>query len=113
MRGTLSRSPVLPMKVKVLCSFDGELSVSETDGKIQYKGGDTHLIEFLSNFRFSDFVHKIILLRQGLRYDKIKYELPGKGLITVSSDEYFRLMVEECKEMMKKLEPKYIRVFLM
>lgn len=84
-------------KLKFLCSFGGRILPRPSDGKLRYVGGDTRIIHVMRDISWDEFKEKISTIYSPTHI--IKYQLPGEeldALVSVSCDEDFQNMMEEC-----------------
>ncbi|TYH63335.1 hypothetical protein ES332_D07G184900v1 [Gossypium tomentosum] len=100
-------------KMKLLCSFGGKILPRPSDGKLRYVGGETHIISIQDCLSWEE------LLRRTSNFcnqpHSIKYQLPGEdldALISVSSDEDLKNMIEEYHGLEKLKGSKKLRIFL-
>ncbi|KAJ6823653.1 uncharacterized protein M6B38_127305 [Iris pallida] len=90
-------SDSLSTKMKVLCSFGGRILPRPSDGKLRYVGGDTRIIRINKDISWQELTQKTVVVYN--QPHTIKYQLPGEdldALVSVSSDEDLRNMIEEC-----------------
>ncbi|KAK7324252.1 hypothetical protein VNO77_27782 [Canavalia gladiata] len=100
------------MKMKVLCSSGGRILPRPSDGKLRYVGGETRIISIRRDIRFQELMQKISSIYNETHV--IKYQLPGEdldALVSVSSDEDLRNMMEECHDLRGRGSLK-LRMFL-
>ncbi|KAI3671806.1 hypothetical protein L2E82_53252 [Cichorium intybus] len=100
-----------PGKLKFLCSFGGKILPRPSDGKLRYVGGETRIISVLKNINYHELMEKTCAIFH--QPHTIKYQLPGEdldALISVSSDEDFRHMIEEYHDLEK--DSQRLRMFL-
>ncbi|RDY07763.1 putative serine/threonine-protein kinase SIS8, partial [Mucuna pruriens] len=108
-----SASESVSMKMKVLCSFGGRILPRPSDGKLRYVGGETRIISIRRDIRFQELLQKTSSMYNETRV--IKYQLPGEdldALVSVSSDEDLRNMVEECHDLQGGRGSSKLRMFL-
>lgn len=101
------------MKMKVLCSFGGGILPRPSDGKLRYVGGDTRIISIRRDIRFQELMQKASSIYSEVHV--IKYQLPGEdldALVSVSSDEDLRNMMEECHDLQGGRGSSKLRMFL-
>ncbi|XP_027340767.1 probable serine/threonine-protein kinase DDB_G0282963 isoform X2 [Abrus precatorius] len=101
------------MKMKVLCSFGGRILPRPSDGKLRYAGGETRIISIRRNIRFQELMQKTSSIYNEAHV--IKYQLPGEdldALVSVSSDEDLRNMMEECHDLQSGRGSLKLRIFL-
>ncbi|KAK4285664.1 hypothetical protein QN277_002333 [Acacia crassicarpa] len=100
------------MKMKVLCSFGGKILPRPSDGKLRYVGGETRIISIRRDITWQELMQKALSLFNETH--AIKYQLPGEdldALVSVSSDEDLRNMMEECNDLNRAGSQK-LRMFL-
>lgn len=100
------------MKMKVLCSFGGKILPRPSDGKLRYVGGETRIISIRRDITWQELMQKALSLYNETH--AIKYQLPGEdldALVSVSSDEDLRNMMEECNDLNSEGAQK-LRMFL-
>ncbi|RHN74468.1 putative protein kinase TKL-Pl-6 family [Medicago truncatula] len=103
----------LSMKMKVLCSFGGRILPRPGDGKLRYVGGETRIISIRKDISWPELMQKILSIYNETRV--IKYQLPGEdldALVSVSSDEDLRNMMEECHDLQRRRGSLKLRMFL-
>ncbi|KQK21355.1 hypothetical protein BRADI_1g60340v3 [Brachypodium distachyon] len=86
-----------PMKIKLICNFGGRFLPRPSDGELRYIGGDRHLIKIRRDISWQELICKTTKLIR--RAHTIKYHLPGEQvsmLISITSDDDLRHMVDEC-----------------
>ncbi|CAJ1958119.1 unnamed protein product [Sphenostylis stenocarpa] len=108
-----SASQNTSMKMKILCSFGGRILPRPSDGKLRYVGGETRIISIRRDIRFQELVQKTSLIYSEAHV--IKYQLPGEdldALVSVSSDEDLRNMMEECHDLQGGRGLTKLRMFL-
>ncbi|KAG4958011.1 hypothetical protein JHK85_044391 [Glycine max] len=115
LHGTASSSvsESTPMKMKVLCSFGGRILPRPGDGKLRYVGGETRIISIRRDIRFHELMLKTLSIYNETHV--IKYQLPGEdldALVSVSSDEDLRNMMEECHDLQGGRGSNKLRIFL-
>lgn len=101
------------MKMKVLCSFGGRILPRPGDGKLRYVGGETRIISIRRDIRFQELMQKTSSIYNDVHV--IKYQLPGEdldALVSVSSDEDLRNMMEECHDLQGGRGSSKLRMFL-
>ncbi|TKY49422.1 Serine/threonine-protein kinase EDR1 [Spatholobus suberectus] len=101
------------MKMKVLCSFGGRILPRPSDGKLRYVGGETRIISIRRDIRFQELMQKTLSIYNEAHL--IKYQLPGEdldALVSVSSDEDLRNMMEECHDLQGRRGSPKLRMFL-
>lgn len=111
MRGT-SENPQSG-KVKFLCSFGGKIMPRPGDGKLRYVGGETRIISIRKDLSWREFMRKTINICGAPHI--IKYQLPGEdldALISVSSEEDLRNMIDEYYGVDKTDGTQRLRIFL-
>ncbi|KAK9733877.1 hypothetical protein RND81_04G098500 [Saponaria officinalis] len=99
--------------LKILCSFGGRILPRPSDAKLRYVGGETHIISVKRNISWAELVHKVS--GKCNQPHTIKYQLPGEdldALISVSSDEDIRNMLEECSGTEMSIGSQRLRIFL-
>jgi len=83
-------------KIKFICSFGGAFLPRPSDGELRYVGGERHLVRIDRDVSWRELICKTKLIRQD---HTIKYHLPGEQLnmlISITSDDDLRNMVDEC-----------------
>jgi len=108
-----SASEISAMKMKVLCSFGGRILPRPSDGKLRYVGGETRIISIRRDIRLQELMQKTSLIYSEAHV--IKYQLPGEdldALVSVSSDEDLRNMMEECHDLQGERGSTKLRMFL-
>ncbi|XP_047179748.1 uncharacterized protein LOC124846516 isoform X2 [Vigna umbellata] len=108
-----SASEISSMKMKVLCSFGGRILPRPSDGKLRYVGGETRIISVRRDIRLPELMQKTSLIYSEPHV--IKYQLPGEdldALVSVSSDEDLRNMMEECHDLQGERGSTKLRMFL-
>ncbi|XP_017424949.1 uncharacterized protein LOC108333936 isoform X2 [Vigna angularis] len=108
-----SASEISSMKMKVLCSFGGRILPRPSDGKLRYVGGETRIISIRRDIRLPELMQKTSLIYSEPHV--IKYQLPGEdldALVSVSSDEDLRNMMEECHDLQGERGSTKLRMFL-
>ncbi|KAK8469329.1 hypothetical protein PHAVU_005G050300 [Phaseolus vulgaris] len=108
-----SASEISSVKMKVLCSFGGRILPRPGDGKLRYVGGETRIITIRRDIRFQELMQKTSLIYSEAHV--IKYQLPGEdldALVSVSSDEDLRNMMEECHDLQGERGSTKLRMFL-
>ncbi|KAL2331026.1 hypothetical protein Fmac_018607 [Flemingia macrophylla] len=101
------------MKMKVLCSFGGRILPRPSDGKLRYVGGETRIISIRRDIRFQELMQRTRSIYNEVHV--IKYQLPGEdldALVSVSSDEDLRNMMEECHDLQVGRGSSKLRMFL-
>lgn len=101
------------MKMKVLCSFGGKILPRPGDGKLRYVGGETRIISIMKDISWQELMQKTSSIYNEAHV--IKYQLPGEdldALVSVSSDEDLRNMMEECHDLQSRRGSLKLRVFL-
>ncbi|XP_054815228.1 serine/threonine-protein kinase STE20-like [Prosopis cineraria] len=101
------------MKMKVLCSFGGRILPRPSDGKLRYVGGETRIICIRKDISWQELMQKALSLYNETHL--IKYQLPGEdldALVSVSSDEDLRNMMEECHDLENREGSQKLRMFL-
>lgn len=101
------------MRMKVLCSFGGRILPRPSDGKLRYVGGETRIISIRKDIRWQELMQKASSIYNETR--AIKYQLPGEdldALVSVSSDEDLRNMMEECHDLETTAGSQKLRMFL-
>ncbi|XP_062187256.1 serine/threonine-protein kinase EDR1-like [Phragmites australis] len=88
---------VEPMKIKFICNFGGTFLPRPSDGELRYVGGERHLVQINRDMSWYELTCKTTkLIRQA---HTIKYHLPGEQLnmlISITSDDDLRHMIDEC-----------------
>ncbi|XP_073155246.1 uncharacterized protein [Henckelia pumila] len=90
--------PILPQKLRFMCSYGGHIIPRPHDKTLCYIGGDTRIIVVDRHTSLSDFhlrISKTLLKNQQFL---LKYQLPNEdldALISVTSDEDLEILVEE------------------
>ncbi|KAF3436959.1 hypothetical protein FNV43_RR19712 [Rhamnella rubrinervis] len=98
-------------KIKVLCFSEGHPVFSSRDGSLQYDGGNSYLVHFRNDISYADFCKKMSsLFRMNIR--RVRYYLPGHGLVNMSTDEDVENMIEEYGELNSKQGPQIFKIFL-
>ncbi|KAG1361429.1 putative Serine/threonine-protein kinase CTR1 [Cocos nucifera] len=100
-------------KVKFLCSFGGKILPRPGDGKLRYVGGKTRIISISENLSWEELMQKTMSMCD--QPHTIKYQLPGEdldALISVSSDDDLRNMMEEYCGLEKVDGSQRLRLFL-
>ncbi|XP_028799616.1 uncharacterized protein LOC114754929 isoform X2 [Neltuma alba] len=101
------------MKMKVLCSFGGRILPRPSDGKLRYVGGETRIICIRKDISWQELMQKALSLYHETH--AIKYQLPGEdldALVSVSSEEDLRNMMEECRDLENREGSQKLRMFL-
>ncbi|XP_061351631.1 uncharacterized protein LOC133296623 isoform X2 [Gastrolobium bilobum] len=101
------------VKMKVLCSFGGKILPRPSDGKLRYVGGETRIISIRKDIRWQELMQKTSSIYNEAHV--IKYQLPGEdldALVSVSSDEDLRNMMEECHDLQSRRGSLKLRMFL-
>lgn len=84
-------------KIKFICSFGGAFLPRPSDGELRYVGGERHLLRIDQDMSWRELTCKTTKL---IRQDHtIKYHLPGEQLnmlISITSDDDLRNMIDEC-----------------
>ncbi|XP_004488775.1 uncharacterized protein [Cicer arietinum] len=102
-----------PMKMKILCSFGGKILPRPSDGKLRYVGGETRIINIRKDISWPELMLKISSIYSDTHV--MKYQLPGEdldALVSVSSDEDLRNMMEECHDLQRRRGSLKLRMFL-
>lgn len=85
------------MMIKIICNFGGVFLPRPSDGELRYVGGERHLVQINRGMSLFELTSKTTkFMRQA---HSIKYHLPGEQLnmlISITSDEDLRNMIEEC-----------------
>ncbi|XP_075522295.1 uncharacterized protein LOC142555353 [Primulina tabacum] len=90
--------PIVPQKLRFMCSYGGHIIPRPHDKSLCYIGGDTRIIVVDRHTSLSDFhqrISKTLLKNQPFL---LKYQLPNEdldALISVASDEDLEILVEE------------------
>lgn len=103
----------LSTRMKILCSFGGRILPRPSDGKLRYVGGETRIISIRKDITWPELMHKISSIYNDTRV--IKYQLPGEdldALVSVTSDEDLRNMMEECHDLQRRRGSLKLRMFL-
>ncbi|CAJ2659177.1 unnamed protein product [Trifolium pratense] len=106
-------SDSLSLKMKILCSFGGRILPRPSDGKLRYVGGETRIISIRKDISWPELLQKISSIYNDTH--AIKYQLPGEdldALVSVSSDEDLRNMMEECHDLQRSRGSLKLRMFL-
>jgi tRNA A-37 threonylcarbamoyl transferase component Bud32 len=106
-------SDSLSLKMKILCSFGGRILPRPSDGKLRYVGGETRIISIRKDISWPELLQKISSIYNDTH--AIKYQLPGEdldALVSVSSDEDLRNMMEECHDLQRRRGSLKLRMFL-
>ncbi|KAL5100629.1 hypothetical protein RYX36_004956 [Vicia faba] len=106
-------SDSLSMRMKILCSFGGRILPRPSDGKLRYVGGETRIISIRKDINWPELMQKISSIYNDTRV--IKYQLPGEdldALVSVTSDEDLRNMMEECHDLQRRRGSLKLRMFL-
>ncbi|KAL6880455.1 hypothetical protein ACP4OV_012020 [Aristida adscensionis] len=86
-----------PMKIKFFCNFGGTFLPRPCDGEFRYVGGERHLLKINRDITWYELTCKTTkLIRQT---HTVKYHLPGEQLnmlISITSDDDLRHMIDEC-----------------
>eukprot|EP00250_Pteridium_aquilinum_P002112 c12315_g1_i1 orf=493-4239(+) len=100
-------------KVKFMCSSAGKILPRPSDMKLRYVGGETRMVSVPRYVQYSAFLGKMVEL-----YGPdiaLKYQLPEEdldALVSVSSDEDFENMMEECDRLNAGEGSSKLRVFV-
>ncbi|XP_058725629.1 uncharacterized protein LOC131596911 [Vicia villosa] len=100
-------------RMKILCSFGGRILPRPSDGKLRYVGGETRIIRIRKDINWPELMQKISSIYNETRV--IKYQLPGEdldALVSVTSDEDLRNMMEECHDLQRRRGSLKLRMFL-
>ncbi|KAK8557587.1 hypothetical protein V6N13_007946 [Hibiscus sabdariffa] len=100
-------------KIKLLCSFGGKILPRPSDGKLRYVGGMTRIISIQDCLSWEELVRKTSYICN--QRHTIKYQPPSEeldALISISSDEDLRNMIEEYRGLEKLKGSKRLRIFL-
>lgn len=101
------------IKMKFLCSFGGRILPRPSDGKLRYVGGETRIISIRKDISWQELMQKTSSIFNEAHV--IKYQLPGEdidALVSVSSDEDVRNMMEECHDLQSRRGSLKLRMFL-
>lgn len=102
-----------PGKLKFICSSGGKILPRPSDGKLRYVGGEKRIISISTRLSWRELMQKTHSICS--QPHTIKYQLPGEdldALISVSSDEDLRNMIEEYYGLEKAIGSQRIRIFL-
>ncbi|XP_010547054.1 PREDICTED: uncharacterized protein LOC104818945 [Tarenaya hassleriana] len=100
-------------KVKILCSSGGKILPRPSDRTLRYVGGDTHLISIHKDVSWGELVKRTSAICK--QAHEVKYQLPGTeldALISVSSDEDLKNMMEEYLGLERTEDSPRLRIFL-
>lgn len=100
-------------RIKFLCSFGGKILPRPSDGKLRYVGGETRIVRISKDISWEELKQKTISIFN--QPHVIKYQLPGEdldALISVSSDEDLRNMMDEFGMIEIEEGSQKLRVFL-
>ncbi|KAG0450226.1 hypothetical protein HPP92_026866 [Vanilla planifolia] len=92
--------PLVPIRVKLMCSYGGQIKPRPHDNQLSYVGGETKILVVDRNLRFQLFLIKVATLYGANSPEDIcfKYQLPGEdldSLISVTNDEDLEHMMIE------------------
>ncbi|TVU40224.1 hypothetical protein EJB05_13677 [Eragrostis curvula] len=85
------------MRIKFICNFGGVFLPRPSDGELRYVGGERHLVQINRDMSWYELTCKTTTFIR--RHHTIKYHLPGEQLnmlISITSDDDLRNMIEEC-----------------
>ncbi|KAK3126144.1 hypothetical protein QOZ80_7AG0552300 [Eleusine coracana subsp. coracana] len=85
------------MRIKIICNFGGVFLPRPSDGELRYVGGERHLVQINRDMSWYELTSKTTKFIR--RAHTIKYHLPGEQLnmlISITSDDDLRNMIEEC-----------------
>ncbi|GAB2220030.1 hypothetical protein Droror1_Dr00007672 [Drosera rotundifolia] len=100
-------------KIRILCSFGGNILPRPNDGKLRYVGGETRIISIRKHVTWEELLRKTTGICN--QAHSIKYQLPGEDLdvlISVSSDEDILNMMEEYNGTENQEGSQRLRIFL-
>ncbi|KAF7830048.1 PB1 domain containing protein [Senna tora] len=102
-------------KVKLMCSYGGNVQFRAHDNQLAYVGGDTKIITIDRNIKFSSIMAKLSSLCNADVF--FKYQLPGEDLdvlISVTNDEDLEHMMVEYDQSTQRAsaKPARLRLFL-
>lgn len=100
-------------RVKFMCSYGGKIWPRPNDGQLRYVGGDNHLITVNRDITYAELMLKMMDIYNQVY--SIKYKLPEEdldALVSVSSDEDLRNMMEEYDKLEASDGSQRLRLFL-
>ncbi|KAG6394309.1 hypothetical protein SASPL_144893 [Salvia splendens] len=99
-------------KVKLLCSYGGQIKSRPSDHHLSYLGGDTKIVAVDRAVKFSQFSAKLKSLLSDAAEISVKYQLPGEDLDALVSliddDDVEHMMIEY--DRMQRISPKPARL---
>ncbi|MBA0879187.1 hypothetical protein Goshw_024262 [Gossypium schwendimanii] len=98
-------------RLKFTCSYGGKILPRPGDSNIKYVGGETRMVAVPRDIKFSEVMKKLNSMVEGdmiLKYQVIPEELDA--LVSVKSDEYLKVMVDEYNRLECEASPK-LRAF--
>ncbi|WOL19068.1 hypothetical protein Cni_G27865 [Canna indica] len=101
-------------KVKLLCSYGGQILPRLTDGALRYAGGETRLITVRRDSSLPEILRRMAEAYGGPVV--LRYQLPDvdlDALISVSTAEDLEHMMEECDRLAAQSSSAKLRVFLL
>ncbi|KAL8549534.1 hypothetical protein ACS0TY_008389 [Phlomoides rotata] len=110
--------PPRPAKIRLMCSYGGNIVPRPHDKTLCYVGGDTRIIVIDRHASLSDLHHRLSKNLFNNQPFSLKYQLPSEdldSLITLTSDEDLENMVDEYDRLNNAgagFKPGRIRLFL-
>ncbi|CAM8888819.1 unnamed protein product [Rhodiola kirilowii] len=109
-----SSQPSPNYKVKLMCSYGGNITPRPHDNQLSYVGGETKILSVERNTKFAPFVAKLSALCD--TDVCFKYQLPGEdldALISVTNDDDLEHMMHEYDRLFRGMaKPARLRLFL-
>ncbi|KAK6264824.1 PB1 domain - like 10 [Theobroma cacao] len=105
-------------RVRIMCSFGGNILPRPHDNQLRYVGGDTRIVAVHRSTSFSAFLTKLSRLSGNLiriGNVSVKYQLPNEdldALISVTTDEDLENMMEEYDRLAQNQNPRLARLRL-